>query len=309
MAKFLSICLFLYLFFFFPSSVLASNLLLNPSFEEVSSDTPVSWVKNVSTMSFSLFSPGSEGINAASLNKQNNTTGSIYIYQDVDVEPESYYKLTGKIQKNSPSFSYVILRISWRGTGGEVSKTDSSQLTENSLGYKDVSIEAVQAPLSAIKARIELLGNITSPNPQTAILFDQISFTQISPPEQPAVVITPTPTLLTPTPTPTKPPSPTPLKTPTPTTFLKIPTPSISKIPTPFLSPSIISTSSSTEEFQEEVLGVTSDITPTPTIIVEQLQYEDNTSSVSAVILMGIGGFLLLGCAIIIYRSWREQKG
>ena len=308
MAKFLSICLFLYLFCFFPSSVLASNLLLNPSFEEVSSDTPVSWVKNVSTMSLSLFSPGSEGVNAASLNKQNNTTGSIYIYQDVDVEPESYYKLTGKIQKNSPSFSYVILRISWRGTGGEVSKTDSPQLTENSLGYKDVSIEAVQAPLSAIKARIELLGNITSPNPQTAILFDQISFTQISPPEQPAVVITPTPTSLTPTPTPTKTPSPTPLKTPTPTPT-KTPTPSIFKTPTPFLSPSIISSSSSTDEFQEEVLGITSDITPTPTIIVEQLQYEDNTSSVSAVILMGIGGFLLLGCAIIIYRSWREQKG
>ena len=309
MAKFLSICLFLYLFLLSPSSVLASNLLLNPSFEEVSSDTPLNWVKDVGTMSVSTFSPGADGVNSVAINKQNGKIGSIYISQEVDIEPESYYKLTGKVKKNSPAFSYALLRIYWIGVGSDTKTTDSPKLIEDSAEYKTLSIEAVQAPNFAIKAKIRLVAYISSPDPQIPVLFDEISFTQISPPEQPTAVITPTPTSLVSTPTPTKTPAPTPIKTPTPTLLLKSPTPSLSKSPTPFLSPSIMSTSNSPEELQEEVLGVESRITPTPTIIVEQLQYEDNTSSISAVILMGIGGFLLLFCAIIIYRSWLEQKG
>lgn len=303
MAKIFLFCLFLFFFLLTPPSVFSSNLLLNPSFEEVSEGIPTSWIKEVGTMNLAIFSPGSEGTNAVSVNKQNGKIGSISLSQEVDVEPEEFYSISGKIQKNSSHFSYALLRITWSGPGSNPKRTDSSRLTEDAASFKEIKIDSVQAPNFAIKAKIELVANIVTPDPPNPVLFDAISFSQIDPPEQPTPLPSPTPTKV---PTPTKSPTSIPSKTPTPTASpMKSPSPlptiSLLLTPTSTVSPSFIP--------ESEILGLATDTTPTPTIIVEQLQYEENISSLPAVFLMGVGGFLLLFCAILLYRSYRAQKG
>jgi hypothetical protein len=204
------------IFLFLPRGVFAANLLLNSSFENIENGAPSLWTKNVSTATLSVSSNAKTGTASASINKTNNTTGLIYLYQDVDVEPESFYSLSGYAVKNSPNFNWVILRISWRSASGEISKTDSSQLTSDSLDFQLLSVESVQVPTQAIKARIQLAANIVTPNPANPALFDDIDFSQVSPPDQPISTLPPIPEP-TNTPIPTSTPSPTPTKKPTPT--------------------------------------------------------------------------------------------
>lgn len=192
------------LFFVFTKPALA-NLLLNYSFEEASSSAPLSWSKNVSTATLGISPTAKTGTTSASINKTNGSTGLIYLYQDVDIEPGSYYSLSGNAVKNSSQFSWVIFRISWRDSSSEISKTDSSQITGNSSDFQSLNIDSVQAPSQAVKARIELAGDITIANPDNPVLFDDIDFHQVEAPDQPTS--TPVPTTSTPTttntPTPT----------------------------------------------------------------------------------------------------------
>ena len=225
--------------FLFASPTFADNLLLNSSFEDAPGGTLSSWTKNVSTATLGVATSVKEGTQSASINKTNSSTGTIYLYQDVDIEPESYYSLSGYALKNSANFSYALLRISWRNTS-EISQTDSSKMTSDSTDFQQLSISSVQAPSSATKARIELLANISTVNPANPVLFDSINFSQIQAPEQPVA---------------------SPVNSPTPSPSLS-PTPVISKSPSPRPSPTpsasllLQASSSSDEATAEMVLGV-----------------------------------------------------
>ncbi len=182
------------------SPIFADNLLINSSFEDITGGIPNNWTKNVSTATLGISSTVKEGTASASINKTNSSTGTIYLYQDVDIEPESYYSLSGYALKNSANFSWLVLRISWRNASSELSKTDSSRITSDATSFQSLNISAVQAPNQAIKARIELVANITTINPSNAALFDVISFSQISAPEQPIASPSPTPAQVSPSP-------------------------------------------------------------------------------------------------------------
>lgn len=206
------------------SSVFADNLLLNSSFEDTTTGVPNNWTKNVSTATLGTSTTVKTGAASASINKTNGATGSIYLYQDVDVEVGSYYSISGWVVKNDTKFSYAILRISWRDSSQEMSKTDSSQLTSDSASFQELKIDSVQAPSGVVKARIELLANISTTNPSNPVLFDDINFSQVSAPEQPVSTPTPSPSNTpSPTPTPTpKPATPKPTPTPTPTSNISL---------------------------------------------------------------------------------------
>lgn len=216
-------CFVILSFGIFTSPVFAENLLLNSSFEDITSGVPNSWTKNVSTATLSTSSIVKTGTASASINKTNSTTGTIYLYQDIDVEPNSYYSLSGWAVKNDSKFSYVLLRVSWRDSSVEISKTDSPQLTSDSPTFQELKINSVQAPSQSVKARVELLANISTLNPSNPALFDDVNFSQVTAPEQPtstpasSATSTQTPTATsTPAPTMVKTPTPTPTKTPTP---------------------------------------------------------------------------------------------
>ena len=251
---FLTLSVFTVIFFTFSDKIYADNLLLNSSFEDVSNGIPNSWTKNVSTATLSTSSTVKTGTESALINKTNNTTGTIYLYQDVDVEPNSYYSLAGWTIKNDSRFNYSLLRISWRDANLEISKTDSSQLTSDLPTFQELKIDSVQAPSSSIKARIELLANISSPNPTNQVLFDDVSFSQVTAPEQPISTPVVTTTIIpTPTPTPTKTPVPTPTKTPTPkATRSPTPEPTTEVLGVGTFNPEPSPTAASTEKKESE---------------------------------------------------------
>ncbi len=278
------------IFLFLPKDSLAANLLLNSSFENIENGAPSLWTKNVSTATLSVSSNAKTGTASASINKTNNTTGLIYLYQDVDVEPESFYSLSGYAVKNSSNFNWVILRISWRSASGEISKTDSSQLTSDSLDFQLLRVESVQVPTQAIKARIQLAANIVTPNPANPALFDDIDFSQVSPPDQPV-------STLPPTPEPTEAPTPTPKPlTPTPT---KKPTPTLKPSPTSTPSGEILGEGeSATNAFYP--LGATEEAEATP-------EAGPKTRWLPKIFL-GLGFLLLFGAAFWVWYTQLRTK-
>jgi hypothetical protein len=226
-----SLFIVVYLFFINVAAAYADNLLLNSSFEDISSGAPSNWTKNVSTATISTSSTIKTGTYSVSINKTNSTTGSVYLYQDVDVEVGSYYSISGWVVKNDAKFSYALLRISWRDGSQELSKTDSSQLTSDSSDFQQLKIDSVQAPSGVLKARIELLANISSVNPSNPVLFDDVAFSQVSAPEQPTA-------------TPTSSPTPTPTSTPTASPTPKPSTPKPTVTPTPEIDATLTSSDS-----------------------------------------------------------------
>lgn len=280
------------LFFFFlvfPGEVNADNLLLNSSFEDITGDIPNFWVKNVSTATLSTSSMSKSGTESASINKTNNTTGTIYLYQDVDVEPNTYYSLAGWVVKNDSKFSYSLLRISWRDAGVEISKTDSSQLTSDLPTFQELKIDSVQAPGSSVKARIELLANIASPNPTNPVLFEDISFSQVSAPEQPpsTPIVTPTPT---PLPTPTKTPTPVPTKIPTPK-------------PTPTLPPEVLGEASDSGRV-ENITDLRNLLNPSPS---PNSNKSENKFPILPVMFVGSGVILIGLSGFLAYKKQKEN--
>lgn len=216
--------LLVFILFLLPNKVFAENLIVNPSFETITDSSPSLWIKSPSTATLLSSDTSKSGSSSAAINKTNNSTGLIYAYQDIDVEGGSFYTLSGSALKNNTNFNWVILRISWRdSSSNEASRTDSSQLTSDSSSFQDLQIQSVQAPSQAAKARVELATYIGTQNPSLPVLFDDIYFSQISPPEQPQSTPTPTPS---PQNSPTSTPIPT--KSPTPTPKPSTPAPSIS---------------------------------------------------------------------------------
>lgn len=283
---------FLFFSLVFPKQAFA-NLLLNSSFEEASSSAPLSWAKNVSTATLGISSTAKTGTVSASINKTNGTTGLIYLYQDVDIEPEAFYSISGYAVKNSANFSWVILRISWRSSSGEISKTDSSQLTSDSSDFQLLKIDSAQTPSQAIKARIELAANIATANPSNPALFDDIDFSQIPAPDQP------TPTLA-PTSTPTQPP-PTPTKIPTPTLTLKL-----TVSPTP---EEVLPTDEVLGESTESGGAVSpTDIkSPSENTLISKKPKNTNSNWFQKILIF-IGVVFIAACGILTFREIKKRK-
>jgi len=87
------------------------------------------------------------------------------------------YALSGWAYKDDPNFGWVKLRLDWRDSSGSLLTVDSPPLTEDQAAYQFLSIDAVQAPTNATVARVEGVAHLTSPNPETPVFFDELSFT------------------------------------------------------------------------------------------------------------------------------------
>jgi len=162
-----------------------SNLLQNPGFEEGTN----SWLPDHSFTDFITVThpyPVHLGEWAASLNRtEHGLGGEIYIYQDVPVLGGQPYSLSGWAYKNDSAFNCVKLRIEWRDAASQPVGNDeeSHPLTDDEDAYHLLCIPrecdgtGVPAPPNAVKARIEGVAIVVSPNPQTPIFFDDLSFT------------------------------------------------------------------------------------------------------------------------------------
>ena len=201
--------------------------------------------------------------------------------------------MSGSVVKNSANFAWVVLRISWRDSSLiEKSQTDSPKLTSDSSDFQNVTIDSVQAPAGAAKSRIELVANIINPNPANPVLFDDISFSEISPPQQsqstpveePISTITPTNT-------------PTPRLTATPT--LKITLKPTAK-PSPSIQSKLIATKSG-------VLGQSSKSAEIqlPTEAQKEIKIaSERSNNLLPKILILIGIVFLIACAIVVFYPY-----
>jgi len=160
-----------------------SNLLQNPGFEEGTA----SWLPDHSFTDFITIThpyPVHSGEWAASLNRIDGAGGEIYIYQDVPVIGGQAYSLFGWAYKNDSGFSCAKLRIEWKdATLQTIVDEESYPLEENKDAYHLLCIPrecdgtSVAAPPNAVKARIEAVAIVVSPNPEISVFFDGLSFT------------------------------------------------------------------------------------------------------------------------------------
>jgi hypothetical protein len=200
----------------FVESVFAANLLLNPSFE----DGTTNWSKYGG-----IFEASSSTINNGTRSAvlSSTTSSTKWIYQTVLVTGGVYYSFSGYTVKNDNNVSSVLLRISWYSSSdsdSELSHNDSiSTLTDNNSSYQFLSAGPFVAPNNASSAKVKAVAAFSSTN-QASVYFDDFIFQETAAPTS------------TPTPAPTNTPTPTsaPTSTPTPTS---VPT------PTPTLKPSV----------------------------------------------------------------------
>mgnify|MGYP003681876720 CR=1 FL=1 len=160
-----------------------SNLLQNPGFEEGKEG----WSKFPSAATFVVTDTTQYvhgGRWAASLNRTDWVGGEIYIYQDVPVLGGQFYSLSGWAYKNDSGFSCAKLRIEWKDAALQtINDEESHLLAEDEDAYhllcipRECNGDGVQAPNNAVKARIEGVAIIVSPNPPTPVFFDDLSFT------------------------------------------------------------------------------------------------------------------------------------
>jgi hypothetical protein len=158
-------------FFFALNTALAwdQNLLQNGGFEQGTSG----WGVSPGATFITVTEPVSSGNWAAAL-KRSDTTGWIWIYQDVVVVPGATYTLTGWIYNNEPRFDEACLRIEWVGSGSpDVQKC----LFGNNAFYRAITVGPVSAPPDASKARIKALADIRTANPPNPLYFDELRLT------------------------------------------------------------------------------------------------------------------------------------
>jgi hypothetical protein len=158
-----------------------SNLLQNPGFEE----GKTSWSSGPQDATFTITNTQvHSGSWAASLNRTDGEGGEIYIYQDVPVLGGQFYNLSGWAYKNDSGFNCVKLRIEWKDAALQtVGDEESHPLAEDEDAYhllcvpRECDGTGVRAPANAVKARIEGVAYIASPNPENPVFFDDLSFT------------------------------------------------------------------------------------------------------------------------------------
>jgi hypothetical protein len=144
------------------------NLLGNGGFEQGTSG----WAASYGTTFVTVTDPVSTGNWAAAIT---GTTGSVWIYQDVDIIPGATYTLTGWVYKDDDAYRYALLRIEWWPTGSGM--VESGQLTDDNDFYRPITAGPAVAPLNTSKARIKLMANIRTANPSHPIYFDELSLT------------------------------------------------------------------------------------------------------------------------------------
>jgi hypothetical protein len=145
------------------------NLLSNGGFEDGTS----SWNTSYGATFVTITEPVSSGLWAASLYR-GGTTGEIWIYQDVPVEPSATYTLTGWALKNDSHFDPVCLRIEWPGSTALPS--DDCLYGDNDY-YRPITIGPTLPPSDASVARIKAVADIFAANPPGPVYFDELSFT------------------------------------------------------------------------------------------------------------------------------------
>jgi hypothetical protein len=144
------------------------NLLRNGGFEQGTSG----WTAAYGTTFITVTDPVSLGNWAAAIS---GTTGSVWIYQDVDIIPGATYTLSGWVYKDEDAYRYALLRIEWWPTGSGM--VESGQLTDDNDFYRPITAGPAVAPLNTSKARIKLIANIRTANPSDPIYFDELSLT------------------------------------------------------------------------------------------------------------------------------------
>lgn len=160
-----------------------SNLLINPGFEEGTAP----WLSSPSAATFVVTDTSEyvhSGTWAAALNRTDGVLGEIHIYQDVPVLGGQLYTLSGWAYKNDSAFNCVKLRIEWLDAALQtVSDEESHLLAEDEDAYHRLCVPrecdgtGERAPPNAVTARIEGIAIIASPNPETPVFFDDLSFT------------------------------------------------------------------------------------------------------------------------------------
>lgn len=145
------------------------NLLSNGGFEDGTS----SWNTSYGATFVTVTEPVSSGLWAASLYR-GGTTGEIWIYQDVPVEPSATYTLTGWALKNESLFLRVCLCIEWPGSEGPASEDCFSG--DNNY-YRPITIGPTLPPSDASVARIKAVAEILGANPPSPVYFDELNFT------------------------------------------------------------------------------------------------------------------------------------
>jgi len=159
------------------------NLLSTGGFEDGTS----SWNTSYGATFVTVTQPVSSGLWAASLYR-GGTTGEIWIYQDVPLEPSATYTLTGWALKNDSHFDSVCLYIEWPGSAAPPS---DDCLYSDSDYYRPMTVGPTLPPSDASVARIKAVADIFGANPPSPVYFDELSFTSDIPP-------TPTPALYIP---------------------------------------------------------------------------------------------------------------
>lgn len=173
---------FLVLLFSASSTVFgADNLLVNPSFEQVTAGIPDSWTPKHSTTFFeATTSKVKDGNYATVLSKVPGKKGWTLASQEIDVTAGETYELSGWAIWNDDSISNVKLRVDWRDSDGSRVELDDTALDEKSSEFQFLSLSAV-APEGAIMARVEIFTNLSAADPSSPPIFDHLVFSLVEP--------------------------------------------------------------------------------------------------------------------------------
>ena len=145
------------------------NLLQNGGFEQGTSG----WTASYGATFITVTQPVTSGNWAASLDRT-DTTGEIWIYQDVVVVPGATYTLTGWIYQNEPGFDEACLRIEWVESG---SPDLQECLPGNNDFYRPITVGPTDAPHDATQARISAAANVGYTQHSYPVFFDELRLT------------------------------------------------------------------------------------------------------------------------------------
>ncbi|HEV8573942.1 MAG TPA: hypothetical protein VGR43_04460 [Dehalococcoidia bacterium] len=157
--------------------------LTNASFEELRGDgTPYGWRKQGGDVS-SVLSPRTEGTRAVALASETGSTK--WVHQTVKVTGGAYYNASIDALAGAGSEA-VFLRVSWYasadGSGQAISSADSTESTNEGVGFVRLSTGAAQAPPEAASVKFRLMLRPAS-DAQAVAYFDSAALTQVQPGE------------------------------------------------------------------------------------------------------------------------------
>jgi len=145
------------------------NLLQNGGFEQGTSG----WTALYGATFITVTEPVTSENWAAALNRS-DTTGEIYIQQEVDIVPGATYTLTGWIYKDEAGFQRACLHIGWVASGSpDVEKC----IYDDNNFYRRITVGPTEAPEHACRAKIRATADIRIPTHTNPIYFDELRLT------------------------------------------------------------------------------------------------------------------------------------